>query len=172
MLALKLTGAVLLIGSMVALALSYRRQLVATLSLIRAWRAFLRRMCHAVRSTGVELGEIMRGVERDLPLRRSLLGENVAFETPMTSADEAFGEICRGAARHLPSDAPATAQLAALDEALAAAVSTAQVEELLDALDAKLELLERESARRLDQSWRAVFALCVCGALGLVLVLW
>ena len=168
----KCIGAMLLVGSAVGVASRYRKKTAALLSLVTAWREYLARMQHAVRSGGVQLSELVRQALQPTRLHRLLPPDAAFLVGEGATAAEQLEQLCRTAAKALPQDHPAHTALGEFAQKAAEAISPQQMCEQIDGLDRILESLEQTVQATLQQTCRAASVLLVCGALCAVLLLW
>ncbi len=166
---LKLAGSALLLLSMVAVSGGYRAQIRRRLRSVRAWRSLLQQLYYTVQQTGMTLSEWLRGVTTDADLLDAL---GVTAPVGELGGQACLASLCHQAARLMPPDHAATLSLLRLSESLGAARGTEEIGELLQALQQRLAELESETEREWREHCRVVQALCICGALAAILLLW
>lgn len=172
MLTIKSIGAALLLIAAWQYARQYRERCERQLALVRAWRAYLGRMKHAVRRNGAQFSELVRCAMQ--PSQRSALLPRIS--PPPWHRDMAQSEkmswLCHAAAERLPSDDRAAELLRDFTLHAAQAVSAEQLCETISVLDGHLERLELSTEQLIRQRCRAAPILSLCGAMCLVLLFW
>ena len=162
MILLKLIGAAVLLGAALAAALGYRRALVSKRETLQSWIAFLQRLQHGIRTSAQPVAQAVAAV--DSTQRRQLLGGKESTEPlPYRALLRRGGEVLGG------SCGEALLRLAEHTEQATDGIHAAEE------IDGVLMLLEQERAalqREEEPRTRVVTALCTCGALGLILLLW
>ena len=162
MLMLKLLGAVTLLGAACAYAFFYRKRARQGVLYVHAWQSFLLELRHRLHTCALPVCEVVDTMEASR--RAALLGEDIA------GAEDSFEALCRRGSALFSGDC--ALRLCALADALEQAVSCPHAVEAIDGVLEALEKQEKESNDFLQQATRTVAALCICGAMGLILLLW
>lgn len=164
-------GALLLLLCVGAVAFLYRQETIRLLRLAQAWLAYVKELQHRLQQSSLPLSHIL--AETDENRREMLLGippQAIVAPSLDDSALNAFDAMCRSAGMQLPQ--PCGGRLSVLGEVLSAAVSPQHAAEALDGVSELLKNAEVQLQRQLDERCRLVTALCLCGALGVILLFW
>jgi hypothetical protein len=168
MLSVRLAGAAVLVTSAALAARSYRTDIATRAARVQAWGRILEELRDGIRSRGAPLSELLPPLLEKREVRQVLPNGGAENGTRLPCLTRLLDRM----AEDVVSEPSGVEQLQVLSDMF---IHADDAQQLLDQLEEVIATMQRRYhalQQLLQTKCRAVTALCICGALALVLTLW